>query len=213
MPLELKIFQTCFCLPVVNEMRQKIVNAVNKAEEQYKDMWKAELENYTTNYRLQDSWKRIREALQETEEELSEVFHAIVVSIQPLMDPVVQVLVKTTQEKPLDQQQKQRETMMNQFKSRDKILAYVMGKLVVSELDQQTIEQRILLGPVTSLMRDLSDDFYAKARTMPIDKFWKEFMKPRWADLHGPPMSREKETDEFVDTLTSFYYHTKVNKA
>ena len=194
-------------------MRQKIVNAINKAEEHFEATWKTELENYTTNYQLQDVWKRIRATLQETEDELGEVFQAIVIAIKPLIDPVVQVLVKSTEEKPMEEQQKHKEMMINQFKSRDKILAYVMGKLVISSLDQKTIEQKTLLDPITSLMRDLSDDFYAKARTMPIDKFWKEFLKPRWSDLHAPSMSQEEETDEFVDTLTSFYYHTKANKA
>ena len=123
-------------------MRQKIVNAINKTEEHFEATWKTELENYTTNYQLQDVWKRIRATLQETEDELGEVFQAIVIAIKPLIDPVVQVLVKSTEEKPMEEQQKHKEMMINQFKSRDKILAYVMGKLVISALDQETIEQK-----------------------------------------------------------------------
>ena len=132
-------------------MRQKIVNAINKAEEQYEATWKEELANYATNFQLQAVWKRIRESLQETEDELGEVFHAIVIAIKPLIDPVVQVLVKSTEEKPLEEQQKHKEMMINQFKSRDKILAYVMGKLVISALDQETIEQKTFLGDYQTL--------------------------------------------------------------
>ena len=101
--------------------------------------------------------------------------------------------------------------MVNTFKTRDKLLGHVMGKLVVSKLDNEIIEQKILLGSITALMRDLSDDFYEKARKMPIDKFWKEFMKPQWKILHEDIMSQEAETNQFVDILTSYYYHTKLN--
>ena len=105
------------------------------------------------------------------------------------------------------------EVMMNTFKTRDKLLGHVMGKLVVSNLDNEIIEQKLLLGSITSLMRDLSDDFYEKARTMPIDRFWKEFLKPNWALLHQE-ISADEETNQFVDILASFYFHTtKLNTA
>ena len=99
---------------------------------------------------------------------------------------------------------------MNTFKTRDKLLGHVMGKLVVSNLDNEIIEQKLLLGSITSLMRDLSDDFYGKARIMPIDKFWKEFLKPNWALLHQE-ISVDEETNQFVDILASFFYHAKLN--
>ena len=41
-------------------MRQKIVNAINKAEEHYEATWKEELANYATNFQLQKFLKVVK---------------------------------------------------------------------------------------------------------------------------------------------------------
>jgi hypothetical protein len=91
------------------------------------------------------------------------------------------------------------------LKTRDKLLGHVFGKLVFAKIDNYVVPQEVIFGPVRQLMGDLADDFYMKARKMPIDKFWKDFLLQHWH-------MKEKRTDqddidEIVDQLASFFYH------
>ena len=89
-------------------MRQKSLFLINKASEDYENMWKSELDKAKTIQSLHEVFKRIRDRIAETEEELSQIFRTIVTLTKNLIDPVVQVLVKSIQEKPLEEQEKQK---------------------------------------------------------------------------------------------------------
>lgn len=94
--------------------------------------------------------------------------------------------------------------MMENIKSRDRLIGHVMGKLVFANIDDQVLEHKLLMGEVSSLLRQLNDEFYEKARKMPIDKFWKEFLKPRW---NASKNSEANPNQDMVDILASFFYH------
>ena len=114
--------------------------------------------------------------------------------------------MKTITEKnvsnPLFLQQKMLDTIVN----KDKILGYVMGKMTVAKLEERTIEQRLLLEPITNLMKSLDDDFYRKARTMPIDKFWKGFLLDNWPKVEAK-LTNEEVLNDLSDVLASVFHH------
>ena len=114
--------------------------------------------------------------------------------------------MKTITEKnvsnPLFLQQKMLDTIVN----KDKILGYVMGKMTVAKLEERTIEQRLLLEPITNLMKSLDDDFYRKARTMPIDKFWKGFLLDNWPKVEAK-LTNEEVLNDMSDVLASVFHH------
>lgn len=95
---------------------------------------------------------------------------------------------------------------MNTFESRDKILGYVMGKLVFTKLDQKVMEQELLLAPIKLFASQLNDDFYMNARKIPIDRFWKQFLLPNWP-LKYKEQTKEEQLEEMVNILSSMFYH------
>lgn len=95
---------------------------------------------------------------------------------------------------------------MNSFESRDKILGYVMGKLVFARMDEKVMDQELLLAPIKLLANQLNDEFYINARKIPIDRFWKQFLKPNWP-LKYQEQSREELLEEMVNILSSIFYH------
>ena len=81
-----------------------------------------------------------------------------------------------------------------------------MGKMTVAKLEERTIEQRLLLEPITNLMKSLDEDFYRKARTMPIDKFWKGFLLDNWPKVEAK-LTNEEVLNDLSDVLASVFHH------
>ena len=95
---------------------------------------------------------------------------------------------------------------------RDKLLGHVMGRLIYAQLENTEIDDMFILEPLTKLLRELNDEFYDKARTTPIDKFWKAFLIPRLELKYQIPTAQE-ETNLMIDILTSlFQRQPKINK-
>ena len=90
--------------------------------------------------------------------------------------------------------------------SKERILGHVMSKLTIAQLDEQVIPQELLLGPLTLLINQLNDDFYLKARKMPIDKFWKEFLMANWSEKEKN-VTETEQLQEMTNILASVFYH------
>jgi hypothetical protein len=102
--------------------------------------------------------------------------------------------------------------MLETWHKRENILGHVIGKLTFAQLDDEIISQQLLLDPMTMLMIDLNNEFYMKARKMPIDKFWKEFLKANWTKKEKLT-SETEELQEMASILASVFYHKpKINQ-
>ena len=95
--------------------------------------------------------------------------------------------------------------LVNGSPSKDKLLAHVMGKLVLANIDDIEIEDTFILEQVTKLMKELNDEFYENARKTPIDRFWQSFLDPRFNLKYGLVKDDESEANLMVDILTSLY--------
>ncbi len=51
---------------------------------------------------------------------------------------------------------------MDGFKTRDKLFGHVLGKMVLSQLDEEVVPTPIFLEPSQMSMSDLVDSFYMK---------------------------------------------------
>ena len=102
--------------------------------------------------------------------------------------------------------------MLETWHKRENILGHVIGKLTFAQLEDEIISQQLLLNPMTMLMIDLNNEFYMKARKMPIDKFWKEFLKANWTKKEKLT-SETEELQEMASILASVFYHKpKINQ-
>ena len=102
--------------------------------------------------------------------------------------------------------------MLETWHKRENILGHVIGKLTFAQLEDEIISQQLLLNPMTMLMIDLNNEFYMKARKMPIDKFWKEFLKSNWTKKEKIT-SETEELQEMANILASVFYHKpKINQ-
>ena len=102
--------------------------------------------------------------------------------------------------------------MLETWHKRENILGHVIGKLTFAQLEDEIISQQLLLNPMTMLMIDLNNEFYMKARKMPIDKFWKEFLKANWTKKEKIT-SETEELQEMASILASVFYHKpKINQ-
>ena len=96
--------------------------------------------------------------------------------------------------------------MLNTLYSREKILGNVIGKLTVAQIDEEIISQEFLLSPLTLLVNQLNDEFYLKARKMPIDKFWRDFLRSNW-EKKEKIATESEELQEMANILASIFYH------
>ena len=96
--------------------------------------------------------------------------------------------------------------MLETWHKKENILGHVIGKLTFAQIDDEIISQEFLLDPLTMLIKDLNDEFYMKARKMPIDKFWKEFLKNNWMKKEKVSTESE-ELQEMANILASVFYH------
>ena len=95
--------------------------------------------------------------------------------------------------------------LVNGSPTKNKLLAHVMGKLVLANIDDIEIEDTFILEQVTKLMKELNDEFYENARKIPIDKFWQSFLDPRFNLKYGLVKDDESEANLMVDILISLY--------
>ena len=96
--------------------------------------------------------------------------------------------------------------MLNTLYSREKILGNVIGKLTIAQIDEEIISQEFLLSPLTLLVNQLNDEFYLKARKMPIDKFWRDFLRSNW-EKKEKIATESEELQEMANILASIFYH------
>ena len=82
-----------------------------------------------------------------------------------------------------------------------------MGTLVHAKLEDEAISQELIFGPVNLLLKTLNDEFYSKARTMPIDKFWKQFLRHHWHLVQDDTRTEQDNLKEMIRILTSMYHH------